>query len=144
MPLPNEEERRPLDKGGAHKMTSPTKSHPSLTDRPGITAEEMQRALELCADAWEPYGEHMHRLGFERGYRVGWLAGQREEHDGWLAVLGACRKTMQQPTAVELVVRRAADRACRCEHCSACARRAAMQRNRARYGTDNYPGEVAS
>jgi hypothetical protein len=108
-----------------------------------MTADDTHRAAELLAGAWQPALERSHRLGYERGYRVGWLAGQRAEHDGWLAVLGACRRTMRQPTAAELVVRRAADRACVCGNCSACIRRAAVERNRAKYGQDDYPGHVA-
>jgi hypothetical protein len=109
-----------------------------------VTADDTYRAAELLADAWQPALERAHRIGYERGYRVGWHEGQRAEHDGWVAVLGACRRTMRQPTAAELAVRRAADRACVCGNCSACIRRAAVARNRLRYGADNYPGQVAS
>jgi hypothetical protein len=108
------------------------------------TADPAWLAVERLADAWQPALERSHRLGWETGYRRGWLEGQRAEHDGWMSALGTCRRTMRQPTHAELVARRAADRACVCGNCSACVRRAAVERNRARYGADDYPGSVAS
>jgi hypothetical protein len=106
--------------------------------------EEMYRAAQALADAWQPALEHAHRLGWETGWRRGYQDGKRTEHDGWMAALGACRRTMQRPTHAELVARRAADRACICGNCSTCIRRAAVERNRAKFGGDDYPGEAAT
>jgi hypothetical protein len=103
----------------------------------------MNRAAELLADAWAPALERSHRLGWETGYRRGYQDGKREEHDGWMSALGACRRTMRQPTHAELVARRLADSKCICDRCSACIRRAQIARNRAKYGADNYPGQAA-
>jgi hypothetical protein len=136
------------DAAGRHlKDTGPT---PDTTQTrldlksPLTVADATHSAAELMAAAWQPALERSHRLGWETGYRRGWHDGQREEHDGWMAALGACRRTVKRPTAAELAARRAADRACVCDRCSACIRRAAIERNRERYGADDYPGAVVA
>jgi hypothetical protein len=133
---PDEEERRPLDKGGAQKMTT------AAVDTSIARAELMP--LERLADAWEPALRRSYELGHQVGWHRGWLAGRDEEREAWNRIIGVYNDTTSMPTQDELAVRRSTPRNCGCEHCSACVRRAAVQRNRARYGQDNYPGEVAS
>jgi hypothetical protein len=141
---PPDMDRRPSRETGAPETQTDADLNSGSTVREGTAADVTHRAAELVAAAWAPALERSHRLGWETGYRRGWLDGQRAEHDGWMAVLGACRRTLRQPTAAELVARRAADRACACDRCSACIRRRAVEANRTKYGADDYPGQVAS
>jgi hypothetical protein len=100
--------------------------------------------LERLADAWEPALRRSYELGYQVGWHRGWLAGRDEEREAWNWIIGVYKDTTSLPTQAELTVRRGTPRNCGCEHCSACIRRAAVQRNQVRYGQDNYPGQVAS
>jgi hypothetical protein len=83
--------------------------------------EQTHRAATLLADAWGPALERE----YERGRREGFHRGYRTAE---LAMCGAYRQAISPP------------RRCSCGNCSVCIRQRAVQRNRERYGQDNYPG----
>lgn len=81
-------------------------------------------------------------------YRAGRLDGRAET---WAAigragedVRHAARALLRQPSYAELRVRRGTGRPCSCNRCSTCVRQAAVEDNRARYGTDDRPSTDAA
>jgi hypothetical protein len=118
---------RPLDKGGNGEMTqtgADLKSGSTVTQ----PADDL-RDLEL--------GYH---IGYGNGYDIGYAHGVRDEGDAWTAVFTGCAETWRRPNYAEVEKTRATLRSCLCNRCSACVRRAAVERNIARYGQPNYPG----
>jgi hypothetical protein len=83
-------------------------------------------------------------IGFGNGYDIGYAHGVRDEGDAWTAVFTGCAETWRRPNYAELEKKRATLRSCRCNRCSACVRRAAVERNTARYGQPDYPGSVVA
>jgi hypothetical protein len=120
-------------------VTSSTETVPA----PGMD-DPAWLAVERLADAWGPALRGSYRLGFGVGWHRGWLAGRGEERDAWNRIIGAYRDTVSMPTRDELDKARTTRQRCNCDRCSACIRRAAVERNRERYGQDDYPGQVAS
>jgi flagellar biosynthesis/type III secretory pathway protein FliH len=105
------------------------------------SAEEITaRAMELMAEAWQPALEQSHRLGWENGYRRGYQDGKNAEAEGWMAAIGLCRDTLKQPNHAEILAARLAESKCICGRCSGCVRRENVERNRGRFGQDDYPG----
>ena len=86
---------------------------------------------------------HGFELGAGHGWDIGWHAGYKERSDEYDAMLTGIAPVFAQPRQAELDRIRTALRNCACGRCSACCRRAAIARNRQRYGSDDYPGRVA-
>lgn len=82
------------------------------------------------------------RLGVLDGIEQGIAAEERAEAARWHKVYLSTKAVLDRPTRTELDQRRATLRACRCDQCSMCVRQAAVERNRARYGLDDYPGRA--
>jgi hypothetical protein len=141
-PPPGNVERRPRHESGASKVIAAT----GIDDTPpGYSRDDPAwLAVERLADAWGPALRSSYRLGFGVGWHRGWLAGRDDERDAWNRIIGAYADTVSMPTRDELDKARTTRGRCNCDQCSACIRRGAIERNRARYGADDYPGQVAS
>jgi hypothetical protein len=83
-------------------------------------------------------------VGHGNGYDAGYAHGRRDESAEWQSALTGCTDTWRRPNHAELEQRRTTLRECHCDRCSACVRRAAVERNRERFGADDYPGQVAA
>jgi hypothetical protein len=119
-----------------------------MSDQPGIG---FTRAVIVNPDTDDSALTDDWRAGFRRGFDVGCEAGlavgysqgwdaHGEMVDAWL---GVTRAALKAPTRDELAERRQyRDDQCptRCDRCSRCVRAAAVLRNRARHGQDDYPG----
>jgi hypothetical protein len=84
-----------------------------------------------------------YRIGYGNGYSAGYAHGSQDVDAAWGAILTGHAETWRRPRYAELQTRRETLRRCRCDRCSACVRWAAIRRNRARYGQDNFPGVAA-
>ena len=84
-------------------------------------------------------------VAFGAGYAVGHRAAEDQMAVAWSAAAGPIRAALAQPLHAVLQARRdqpRSDPCLRCDHrSSCCVRVAAVERNRERYGDNNYPGQ---
>ena len=84
-----------------------------------------------------------YQVGYGTGYQVGYAHGRRDENDEWQALLGVYGQALHQPRHIDLeTARQPTDEPCptRCQSCARCVRYAAVDSNRERYGTPDFPG----
>ena len=84
--------------------------------------------------------EHGFRLGYGHGYDIGDRHGYDRAGREFTAAITGVRQALGGPTQAELDRARSTLRSCVCGRCSTCCRRAAIARNQARFGADDYPG----
>jgi hypothetical protein len=101
-----------------------------------LTLDELWVLLARCPRSAWYWAGLAYRAGRLGGRAELWAAIGRAGED----VRHAARPFLGQPSYAELRVRRGTPRPCSCDRCSACVRHAAVEANRARYGTDDRPG----
>ena len=87
-----------------------------------------------------------YRLGYGAADEIAWRRGYDACAEDNSRAWGLATATLKaSPRFAELQQIRATVRRCyRDDNCSACVRRAAIERNRERYGADDYPGAVVA
>ena len=120
---------------------------PGKEQAPGLASEGSSKnntdSHIVSHDGGSTWDVALYALGYGAGYQVGYAHGRREENDQWQALLGVYRATVRTPWHAELEAARVpSDEPCptRCGTCARCTRYAAVDRNRERYGTADYPG----
>jgi hypothetical protein len=104
---------------------------------------EWDECAKLAAAVWQPHMEFMQDCAREAGYWDGFDAGEKATHDQYQRWLGVAREVLKSPTRDALErARRYTDEPCstNCGRCSRCIRASAVIRNKARYGSADYPG----
>jgi hypothetical protein len=85
----------------------------------------------------------VYAVGYGTGYEIGWSHGYAASEQEYQALLGVLRPVLRQPRHAELEqARKPTDEPCgvACGRCSRCVRHTQASRNRARYGTPDFPG----
>jgi hypothetical protein len=97
----------------------------------------VQHELDAANDTW------FFRLGYGRGYDVGWADGRDAERVEWNRIIAAQAAVFANPRHTELEKRREVTNepcAARCRTCSRCARYAQAWRNERLYGSKDFSG----
>lgn len=101
------------------------------------------RAASLLSAAWEPALSASYELGYANGREDGYREAERDMAESWRVMSQSVRRTLTGRRHDDLRAVREAriDTPCpaRCEHCSRCARAAAVAENLRRYGVPDYP-----
>jgi len=134
----NAEERRPQSAAPSDMTTAAVE--PSIRPRTDRNAAARYDSLvKLIAHA---HCKHCVGLGWALRDADLELEQARELGRAGDQVLAGGNPQLRWPTHAEYEQRRQTLRDCNCGGCSTCIRAAAIEKNRERYGSDNYPGSA--